>query len=122
MIQEDTVANGKRITVKEAAIAGRHIRPAGELELFALLPEGFAQDQHTLVVELTVLVALTRYPSLFCARPDSADAERGPFDHHRRTRFARLATFGRSFGGYVRDRFHSPLTADHVSHQGVHGR
>src|SRR3954447_13368739 len=29
VIQEDTVANGKRITVKEAAIAGRHIRPAG---------------------------------------------------------------------------------------------
>jgi molybdopterin molybdotransferase len=29
VIQEDTVANGKRITIKEAAIAGRHIRPAG---------------------------------------------------------------------------------------------
>ena len=29
VIQEDTVANGRRITVKEAALAGRHIRPAG---------------------------------------------------------------------------------------------
>jgi molybdopterin molybdotransferase len=29
VIQEDTVANGKRITIKEAAITGRHIRPAG---------------------------------------------------------------------------------------------
>ena len=29
VIQEDTVAAGKRITIKEAAIAGRHIRPAG---------------------------------------------------------------------------------------------
>jgi molybdopterin molybdotransferase len=29
VIQEDTVADGKRITVKEAALAGRHIRPAG---------------------------------------------------------------------------------------------
>jgi molybdopterin molybdotransferase len=29
VIQEDTVADGKRITIKEAAIPGRHIRPAG---------------------------------------------------------------------------------------------
>lgn len=29
VIQEDTVADGRRITIKEAAIAGRHIRPAG---------------------------------------------------------------------------------------------
>ena len=29
VIQEDTVAEGKLITIKEAAIAGRHIRPAG---------------------------------------------------------------------------------------------
>lgn len=29
VIQEDTVTEGKRITVREAAIAGRHIRPAG---------------------------------------------------------------------------------------------
>jgi molybdopterin molybdotransferase len=29
VIQEDTVADGKRITVKEAATVGRHIRPAG---------------------------------------------------------------------------------------------
>ncbi|GLR88166.1 molybdopterin molybdotransferase MoeA [Bradyrhizobium iriomotense] len=29
VIQEDTVADGKRITIKEAAIVGRHIRPAG---------------------------------------------------------------------------------------------
>ncbi|MDE5443317.1 molybdopterin molybdenumtransferase MoeA [Bradyrhizobium sp. CSA207] len=29
VIQEDTVADGKRIMIKEAAIAGRHIRPAG---------------------------------------------------------------------------------------------
>ncbi|MBR0775780.1 molybdopterin molybdotransferase MoeA [Bradyrhizobium diazoefficiens] len=29
VIQEDTVADGKRITIREAAIAGRHIRPAG---------------------------------------------------------------------------------------------
>lgn len=29
VIQEDTVADGKRITIKEAAVAGRHIRPAG---------------------------------------------------------------------------------------------
>ncbi|QPF94856.1 molybdopterin molybdotransferase MoeA [Bradyrhizobium commune] len=29
VIQEDTVTDGKRITVKEAAVTGRHIRPAG---------------------------------------------------------------------------------------------
>src|SRR6478736_5993660 len=29
VIQEDTAAEGKRITISEAAIAGRHIRPAG---------------------------------------------------------------------------------------------
>lgn len=29
VIQEDTVADDRRITIKEAAIAGRHIRPAG---------------------------------------------------------------------------------------------
>lgn len=29
VIQEDTVADGKRITIKEATVAGRHIRPAG---------------------------------------------------------------------------------------------
>jgi molybdopterin molybdotransferase len=29
VIQEDTVADGKRITIKEAAMTGRHIRPAG---------------------------------------------------------------------------------------------
>ncbi|WP_314958450.1 gephyrin-like molybdotransferase Glp [Bradyrhizobium cosmicum] len=29
VIQEDTVADGNRITIKEAAVAGRHIRPAG---------------------------------------------------------------------------------------------
>jgi molybdopterin molybdotransferase len=29
VIQEDTVADGSRITIKEAAIVGRHIRPAG---------------------------------------------------------------------------------------------
>ncbi|WP_298882534.1 gephyrin-like molybdotransferase Glp [uncultured Bradyrhizobium sp.] len=29
VIQEDTVADGKRITIKEAAVTGRHIRPAG---------------------------------------------------------------------------------------------
>ncbi|MGY8664839.1 gephyrin-like molybdotransferase Glp [Bradyrhizobium sp. UFLA05-109] len=29
VIQEDTVADGRRVTVKEAAIVGRHIRPAG---------------------------------------------------------------------------------------------
>jgi len=29
VIQEDTSAEGKRITIREAAIAGRHIRPAG---------------------------------------------------------------------------------------------
>ncbi|MDE2377322.1 gephyrin-like molybdotransferase Glp [Bradyrhizobium sp.] len=29
VIQEDTVADGRLITIKEAAIAGRHIRPAG---------------------------------------------------------------------------------------------
>jgi molybdopterin molybdotransferase len=29
VIQEDTVADGKRITIREAAIAGRHVRPAG---------------------------------------------------------------------------------------------
>lgn len=29
VIQEDTVADGKRITIKGAAVAGRHIRPAG---------------------------------------------------------------------------------------------
>lgn len=29
VIQEDTVADGKRITIKEAMVAGRHIRPAG---------------------------------------------------------------------------------------------
>jgi molybdopterin molybdotransferase len=29
VIQEDTVADGKRITIKEAAVTGRHIRPPG---------------------------------------------------------------------------------------------
>jgi molybdopterin molybdotransferase len=29
VIQEDTIANGSRVTINEAAIAGRHIRPAG---------------------------------------------------------------------------------------------
>lgn len=29
VIQEDTVADGRRITIKEAAVTGRHIRPAG---------------------------------------------------------------------------------------------
>ncbi|MBW7968772.1 gephyrin-like molybdotransferase Glp [Bradyrhizobium sp. BR 10289] len=29
VIQEDTVADGERITIKEAAVTGRHIRPAG---------------------------------------------------------------------------------------------
>lgn len=29
VIQEDTVADGKHITIKEAAVTGRHIRPAG---------------------------------------------------------------------------------------------
>lgn len=29
VIQEDTVTDGKRITIREAAVAGRHIRPAG---------------------------------------------------------------------------------------------
>jgi len=29
VIQEDTIADGKSVTIKEAAIAGRHIRPAG---------------------------------------------------------------------------------------------
>lgn len=29
VIQEDTVAEGNRVTIKEAAIPGRHIRPAG---------------------------------------------------------------------------------------------
>lgn len=29
VIQEDTVAEGKLVTIKEAAISGRHIRPAG---------------------------------------------------------------------------------------------
>lgn len=29
VIQEDTIADGKRITIKEAAVIGRHIRPAG---------------------------------------------------------------------------------------------
>lgn len=29
VIQEDTVADGRCITIKEAAVAGRHIRPAG---------------------------------------------------------------------------------------------
>ncbi|WP_342729500.1 gephyrin-like molybdotransferase Glp [Bradyrhizobium sp. B117] len=29
VIQEDTVADGRRITIKETAVTGRHIRPAG---------------------------------------------------------------------------------------------
>ena len=29
VIQEDTIAEGKSVTIKEAALAGRHIRPAG---------------------------------------------------------------------------------------------
>ena len=29
VIHEDTIADGKRITIKEAAVIGRHIRPAG---------------------------------------------------------------------------------------------
>ena len=70
VIQEDTVADGKRITVKEAAIAGRHIRPAGVdfYEGDVLLRKGSRLTERDLA-----LAAAMNHPQLaVCRRPKVA--------------------------------------------------
>ncbi|MCP3389449.1 molybdopterin molybdotransferase MoeA [Bradyrhizobium sp. CCGB12] len=70
VIQEDTVADGKRITVKEAAIAGRHIRPAGVdfSEGDVLLRKGSRLTERDLA-----LAAAMNHPQLaVCRRPKVA--------------------------------------------------
>lgn len=70
VIQEDTVAAGKRITIKEAAIAGRHIRPAGVdfREDDVLLRKGSRLTERDLA-----LAAGMNHPHLaVCGRPKVA--------------------------------------------------
>lgn len=70
VIQEDTVAAGKRITIKEAAIAGRHIRPAGVdfREGDVLLRKGSRLTERDLA-----LAAGMNHPHLaVCGRPKVA--------------------------------------------------
>lgn len=70
VIQEDTVADGKRITIKEAAIAGRHIRPAGVdfSEGDVLLRKGTRLTERDLA-----LAAAMNHPQLaVCRRPKVA--------------------------------------------------
>ncbi|MCK1540938.1 molybdopterin molybdotransferase MoeA [Bradyrhizobium sp. 179] len=70
VIQEDTVADGKRITIKEAAIAGRHIRPAGVdfSEGDLLLRKGTRLTERDLA-----LAAAMNHPQLaVCRRPKVA--------------------------------------------------
>jgi molybdopterin molybdotransferase len=67
VIQEDTVAEGKRITIKEAAILGRHIRPAGVdfREGDVLLRKGTRLTERDLA-----LAAAMNHPELaVCRRP-----------------------------------------------------
>ncbi|MDD1535659.1 MULTISPECIES: molybdopterin molybdotransferase MoeA [unclassified Bradyrhizobium] len=74
VIQEDTVADGNRVTIKEAAIAGRHVRPAGVdfREGDVLLRKGTRLTERDLA-----LAAAMNYPDLAV---------------HRRPRVAILAT------------------------------
>jgi molybdopterin molybdotransferase len=70
VIQEDTVAAGKRVTIKEAAIAGRHIRPAGVdfREGDVLLRKGSRLTERDLA-----LAAGMNHPHLaVCGRPKVA--------------------------------------------------
>ncbi|WP_158670476.1 molybdopterin molybdotransferase MoeA [Bradyrhizobium guangdongense] len=70
VIQEDTVAEGKRITIREAAIPGRHIRPAGVdfSEGDVLLRKGTRLTERDLA-----LAAAMNYPQLaVCRRPKVA--------------------------------------------------
>lgn len=70
VIQEDTVADGKRITIKEAAIPGRHIRPAGVdfAEGDVLLRKGTRLTERDLA-----LAAAMNHPQLaVCRRPKVA--------------------------------------------------
>ncbi|MBR0903236.1 gephyrin-like molybdotransferase Glp [Bradyrhizobium liaoningense] len=70
VIQEDTVADGRRVTIKEAATAGRHIRPAGVdfSEGDVLLRKGVRLTERDLA-----LAAAMNYPQLgVCRRPKVA--------------------------------------------------
>ena len=70
VIQEDTVADGNSVTIKEAAIAGRHIRPAGVdfREGDVLLRRGTRLTERDLA-----LAAAMNHPHLpVCRRPKVA--------------------------------------------------
>ncbi|SFN02287.1 molybdopterin molybdochelatase [Bradyrhizobium sp. Rc3b] len=70
VIQEDTIAEGKHITIKEAAIVGRHIRPAGVdfREGDVLLRKGTRLTERDLA-----LAAGMNHPQLaVCRRPKVA--------------------------------------------------
>lgn len=70
VIQEDTVADGNSVTIKEAAIVGRHIRPAGVdfREGEVLLRKGNRLTERDLS-----LAAAMNYPDLaVCRRPKVA--------------------------------------------------
>ncbi len=65
VIQEDTVADGNSVTIKEAAIAGRHVRPAGVdfREGDVLLRKGTRLTERDLA-----LAAAMNYPDLAVRR------------------------------------------------------
>ncbi|QIP00765.1 gephyrin-like molybdotransferase Glp [Bradyrhizobium symbiodeficiens] len=70
VIQEDTIADGKSVTIKEAAIVGRHIRPAGVdfREGDVLLRKGTRLTERDLA-----LAAAMNHPQLaVCRRPKVA--------------------------------------------------
>ncbi|WP_339032554.1 gephyrin-like molybdotransferase Glp [Bradyrhizobium symbiodeficiens] len=70
VIQEDTIADGKSVTIKEAAIVGRHIRPAGVdfREGDILLRKGTRLTERDLA-----LAAAMNHPQLaVCRRPKVA--------------------------------------------------
>jgi len=70
VIQEDTIADGKSVTIKEAAIVGRHIRPAGVdfREGDVLLRKGTLLTDRDLA-----LAAAMNHPQLaVCRRPKVA--------------------------------------------------
>ncbi|WP_339033753.1 gephyrin-like molybdotransferase Glp [Bradyrhizobium symbiodeficiens] len=70
VIQEDTIADGKSVTIKEAAIVGRHIRPAGVdfREGDILLCKGTRLTERDLA-----LAAAMNHPQLaVCRRPKVA--------------------------------------------------
>ncbi|MDA9476036.1 molybdenum cofactor biosynthesis protein MoaA [Bradyrhizobium sp. CCBAU 65884] len=70
VIQEDTIAEGKHVTIKEAAIVGRHIRPAGVdfREGDVLLRKGTRLTERDLA-----LAAGMNHPQLaVCRRPKVA--------------------------------------------------